>query len=347
MEPTANASRPTDPRAPLIDSPPVPARPASPAVTYDNDLYSFSAQANPAAPCEAGASADRFSRWDGNGTAYRVQPPPRREAPAPRVEVIATTRRLNTDDFDDATEATFASDNRHVSPFLPPPRQPARKWPFLAAALLAIVAFALWKAWPTSHHEVTLAAGDAAARQPAYPLPDLTSVPAREWTEPGTTLEEATDPEHSYVVRPADVPQNAPPLIPDITPSAPGVAAAEAADTTPTLVPPPPENSTTQAPPPPASSRSVASKGAARNASHSAARAKAAPAATGTLALAVKPWGEIWVDGIQRGVSPPLLKLQLPAGSHEIELRNTGLPSYRQTLQISPGQTLTLQHRFQ
>lgn len=76
-------------------------------------------------------------------------------------------------------------------------------------------------------------------------------------------------------------------------------------------------------------------------------RNAATPAATGTLTVAVQPWGEVWINGKKRGISPPLLNLQLPPGSYTVELRNAELPSYSQQVQISAGQSVTLRHRFQ
>lgn len=43
---------------------------------------------------------------------------------------------------------------------------------------------------------------------------------------------------------------------------------------------------------------------------------------TGIVTLTVKPWGKILVDGSMKGVSPPLKKLVLPEGKHQIRLVN-------------------------
>lgn len=70
------------------------------------------------------------------------------------------------------------------------------------------------------------------------------------------------------------------------------------------------------------------------------------PAAEGTLALSVLPWGEVHIDGRRRGVTPPLRTLQLPPGSHRIEIRNADLPPYVATVRIESGQTRRLAYRF-
>lgn len=75
-----------------------------------------------------------------------------------------------------------------------------------------------------------------------------------------------------------------------------------------------------------------------------------APVNTDTLidiSIAALPWGEVYVDGVLRGVSPPLRALQLPAGSHRIEFRNTTFPSYVGTINVQAGDHLTIRHRFQ
>ncbi|MDG9926937.1 MULTISPECIES: serine/threonine-protein kinase [unclassified Pseudomonas] len=67
----------------------------------------------------------------------------------------------------------------------------------------------------------------------------------------------------------------------------------------------------------------------------------------GTLALRIQPWGEIWVDGVKRGVSPPLQEIQLPAGARTIEIRNPSFPSQSRKLDVPANRRVTLQHSFQ
>jgi hypothetical protein len=71
-----------------------------------------------------------------------------------------------------------------------------------------------------------------------------------------------------------------------------------------------------------------------------------AAAATGRLELAVLPWGEVLVDGSSRGVSPPLRVLEIPAGSHTIELRNSTFPSRVEKVEVKPGEAVRIRHRF-
>lgn len=67
----------------------------------------------------------------------------------------------------------------------------------------------------------------------------------------------------------------------------------------------------------------------------------------GELTLAVAPWGDVYVDGKREGVSPPLNELKLSAGKHTIEIRNPGFPVYSTTLEIEPGSTQKIKHKFQ
>jgi class 3 adenylate cyclase len=64
------------------------------------------------------------------------------------------------------------------------------------------------------------------------------------------------------------------------------------------------------------------------------------------LELAVLPWGEVLIDGKSRGVSPPLRTLDIPAGSHTIELRNSTFPSHVEKVNAKAGEAIRIRHRF-
>jgi hypothetical protein len=66
----------------------------------------------------------------------------------------------------------------------------------------------------------------------------------------------------------------------------------------------------------------------------------------GRLELAVLPWGEVLIDGRSRGVSPPLRVLDIPAGSHTIEIRNSTFPSHVEKLNVRAGEAVRIRHRF-
>lgn len=68
--------------------------------------------------------------------------------------------------------------------------------------------------------------------------------------------------------------------------------------------------------------------------------------APGRLELAVAPWGEVVVDGKSRGLSPPLRIVELPAGAHTIEIRNSTFPVHVARVDVKPGEAVRIQHRF-
>lgn len=73
----------------------------------------------------------------------------------------------------------------------------------------------------------------------------------------------------------------------------------------------------------------------------------AASQKTGSLRLSVAPWGEVFVDGASRGVTPPLKQLVLGVGTHRIEIRNPAGPTWSKEIVVRPGQQEVLSHRFQ
>jgi hypothetical protein len=78
-----------------------------------------------------------------------------------------------------------------------------------------------------------------------------------------------------------------------------------------------------------------------------AAPARAASAApAGALQLSVFPWAEVWVDGVQHGVTPPLKSIALPAGPHRIELRNPSAEPVRRRVDVQAGQSVDVAFRF-
>jgi eukaryotic-like serine/threonine-protein kinase len=76
----------------------------------------------------------------------------------------------------------------------------------------------------------------------------------------------------------------------------------------------------------------------------------AAPVATATAAarleLAVNPWGEVFVDGKSRGLTPPMRTLEISPGSHTIEIRNATFPPHVEKVVIKPGDAVKIRHRF-
>jgi len=70
------------------------------------------------------------------------------------------------------------------------------------------------------------------------------------------------------------------------------------------------------------------------------------PSRLGRVELAVAPWGEVLVDGKNRGVSPPLRTLDLTPGVHTIEIRNSTFPVHVERVKLKGGEAVKVQHRF-
>lgn len=65
-----------------------------------------------------------------------------------------------------------------------------------------------------------------------------------------------------------------------------------------------------------------------------------------TLRLSVSPWAEVWVDGVRRGVTPPLKTLTLAPGRRRVELRNPAAPPVVIQVDARAGRTTEVEHRF-
>jgi len=72
----------------------------------------------------------------------------------------------------------------------------------------------------------------------------------------------------------------------------------------------------------------------------------AAPAPTGTVQVAITPWGEVEVDGRSVGIAPPLAQLTLAEGTHQITVRNADFPPFTASVQVQADKPFTLRHRF-
>ena len=68
--------------------------------------------------------------------------------------------------------------------------------------------------------------------------------------------------------------------------------------------------------------------------------------AAATLLLAVKPWGEVYVDGTKVGVTPPLKRLDLAPGVRLVTITNSSLPRYQARFTVEPGAQMTVAHDF-
>ena len=65
-----------------------------------------------------------------------------------------------------------------------------------------------------------------------------------------------------------------------------------------------------------------------------------------TYKLLIKPWGTVYVDGVDRGVSPPVKRLTLAPGQHTIRLVNPNFPEHVITVDAGLRETATIQYDF-
>lgn len=65
-----------------------------------------------------------------------------------------------------------------------------------------------------------------------------------------------------------------------------------------------------------------------------------------TLVFDIRPQGEIYLDGVLRGKAPALARLQVPPGSHRIEIRNGRFTPYVTEVNAQPGEQVAVRHSF-
>jgi hypothetical protein len=70
------------------------------------------------------------------------------------------------------------------------------------------------------------------------------------------------------------------------------------------------------------------------------------PPSPAVITFAVKPRGEVFVDGVSKGLTPPLKNLELEAGKHVVTIRNPGSPPLEIALNLKSGEETTITHTF-
>jgi class 3 adenylate cyclase len=74
--------------------------------------------------------------------------------------------------------------------------------------------------------------------------------------------------------------------------------------------------------------------------------AKPAAGDAGRLELAIAPRGTVFVDGQERGASPPLRVLDIAPGSHTIVIHNGDFAPYVERVVVKSGEATRVRHRF-
>jgi eukaryotic-like serine/threonine-protein kinase len=156
-------------------------------------------------------------------------------------------------------------------------------------------------------------------------------------------------------VTPAATPTATPATRPAATPIDPLVAATLGLPAEPPAAAPlSPRSAAPTASPPAAQPRESAKDRRAREAREREARdneAKAAAARllappTGTVKIAISPWGLVEVDGAASGAAPPITELTLREGKHQIVVRNGDFAPYTASINVTAGQTVSLRYKF-
>lgn len=62
--------------------------------------------------------------------------------------------------------------------------------------------------------------------------------------------------------------------------------------------------------------------------------------------FAISPWGQVIVDGVKRGASPPLLEVKLAPGEHKVEIQNGRYPPLVAAVDARPGSVILIKHAF-
>lgn len=214
------------------------------------------------------------------------------------------------------------------------------RWGWVAATTAATATALALGAWillsPTRVQEglpqqppVAVATPPAVAVAPA-PAPATVPAPAEVVAPPTTAAVVAAPAEPTAVVSaPVSTPQSKPNDPPATVAAAPAKPVA-AKETTPKETPR--ERRAREA-----KEREQAARSAA---------AAAPPLAKGVVRIAVSPWGNVEVDGVAVGTTPPLTEITLTEGKHQITIRNGDFAPYSTTVNVTPGQPVTVKTKF-
>ncbi len=66
----------------------------------------------------------------------------------------------------------------------------------------------------------------------------------------------------------------------------------------------------------------------------------------GVVKIVMSPWGEVEVDGVPWGTTPPLSELKVSEGRHQIVVRNGDNAPFVATVTVGAGQVVSLRHKF-
>ena len=64
------------------------------------------------------------------------------------------------------------------------------------------------------------------------------------------------------------------------------------------------------------------------------------------IKFSVQPWGRIVIDGQDKGISPPVVRIWLPEGEHRVVIENGDLPKFAGSIKILDKKDVVLAHKF-
>ena len=64
------------------------------------------------------------------------------------------------------------------------------------------------------------------------------------------------------------------------------------------------------------------------------------------IEFAIKPRGDIYVDGALKGTAPPLARLEVRPGPHRIEIVYGKFAPVRLEVDLAPSEVVTVRHAF-
>jgi len=73
---------------------------------------------------------------------------------------------------------------------------------------------------------------------------------------------------------------------------------------------------------------------------------KPAPPRPASIRFHIKPRGNVFVDGVARGRTPPLARIELKPGVHTIEVRNGEYPPLKLRVNLGAAEEMTITHTF-
>lgn len=90
----------------------------------------------------------------------------------------------------------------------------------------------------------------------------------------------------------------------------------------------------------------LAAKAESSEQDDTAAKAERKAPAPVRVSINVRPWGEIVINGVSRGVTPPLKTVMLRPGKYAVTIRNSAQPPYSTTLVVTAGKPAVITHFF-